>query len=107
MKVIQLVSEMQKVPIIEWLKEGSPVKFVGDNVDKKKGVRDVRSDHRSKLLNMYSILTVKGRVPLKDEPDRQVYGLKSFSASSFLPNKDDVLAIRRTLTVLVYSSNPL
>ena len=97
MKVIQLVSEMQRVPIIEWLKEGSPVKFVDDDVDKKKGVCDMRSE----LLNMYSILAVKERVPLEDEPDRQVYGLKSFSASSFLPNKDDVLAIRRTLTVLV------
>ena len=63
LKIIQQVSKLRKVPIIEWLEEGAPVKFIGDKVDKKKGVRDVRSDHQSKMHNMYSILAAKGRVP--------------------------------------------
>ena len=101
LKIVQQISELRKVPISEWLKEGAPVKFVGDNVDKKKGVRDVRSDHQSKMHNMYSLLAVKGRVAVPDEGDTEKGNLKSFSPSSFLPNKDDVLAIRHNLKVLV------
>ena len=71
LKIIQQVSELRKVPISEWLEEGALVKFVGDNVDKKKGVRDVRSDHQSKMHNMYSLLAVKGRVAVPDEGDTE------------------------------------
>ena len=46
LKIIQQVSYALKVPVIEWLREGSPVKYVGDDVDKK-GVHNVRSDQRS------------------------------------------------------------
>ena len=61
------------------------MKFVGDNVDKKKGVYDVWSDHQSKMHNMYSLLAVKGRVAVPDEGDTERGDLKSFSPSSFLP----------------------
>ena len=37
-------------------------KFVGDNVQKHKGVRDVRSDYPRPMIHMYSILTIKDRV---------------------------------------------
>ena len=77
------------------------MKFVRDNVDKKKGVRDVRSDHQGKMHNMYSLMAVKGRVSVPDEVDTEGGDLKSFSPSSFLPNKDDILAITRNLKVLV------
>lgn len=101
LKIIQQISQHRKVPVSEWLKEGALVKFVGDNVDKKKGVRDARSDHQGKMHNMYSLLAVKGRVVVADQADANRGNLKSFSPSSFLPNKDDILAIRRTLKVLV------
>ena len=86
----------------QWIREGSPVKIVRDNVDKKKGVRDVRSDHRSKLLYMYSMFTVKERVSFVDEPNtRPVHHIASVSPSSFLPDKDDLISIRHTLSTLV------
>ena len=59
------------------------MKFVGDNVDKKKGVRDVQSDHRSKMHNMYSLLAVKGRVAVPDEGDAERGDLKSSSPASY------------------------
>ena len=77
------------------------MKFVGDNVDKNKGVRDVRSDHQGKMHNMFSLLAVKGRVSVPDEVDTEAGDLKSFSPSSFLPSKDDTVAITRNLKVLV------
>ena len=49
LKIIQQISQLRKVPISEWLEEGALVKFVGDNVDKKKGVRDMQSDHQGKM----------------------------------------------------------
>ena len=64
-------------------------------------MRDVRSDHQGKIHNMYSLLAVKGRVPVPDEVDTEGGDLKSFSPSSFLPNKDDILAITHNLKVLV------
>ena len=38
------------------------MKFVGDNVDKKREVRNIRSDHHGELKHMYSLLAVKARV---------------------------------------------
>ena len=34
---IQQISQLRKVPIRDWIREGALVKFVGDNVDKKEG----------------------------------------------------------------------
>ena len=44
------------------MEEGASLKFVGDNVDNKRGVRDIRSDHHGELKHMYSLLAVKARV---------------------------------------------
>ena len=55
-------SERHRAPIERWIREGASLKFVGDNVDKKKGVRDIRSDHHSEVKYMYSLLAVKGCV---------------------------------------------
>ena len=68
---------------------------------KKKGVHDVRSHHQGKMHTMYSLMAVKGRVSVPDEVDTEGAGLKSFSPSSFLLNKDDIPAIIRNLKVLV------
>ncbi len=48
--------------IERWIKSEEDFKFVGNNVAKTKVVRDIRSDHRSHLVQMYSILAVKSRV---------------------------------------------
>ena len=79
------------------------VKFIGDNVSKKVGVRDIRSDHQSHLKQMYSILVVKGRVP-NPPTSKQPFKpppLTSLSCSTFLPSKDDITAIKDHLTILV------
>ena len=36
------VSKLHKVPLQQWIAEGVTFKFVGDNVDKSKEVRDIR-----------------------------------------------------------------
>ena len=65
LKLVSDVSKNNEVPLKKWIGESSPpnVKFIGDNVSKRVGVRDIRSDHQSHLKHMYSILVVKGRVP--------------------------------------------
>ena len=58
---IHVVQQIYKVSSVSGSKEGALVKFVGDNVDKKKGVHDVLSDHQNKMHNIYSLLTIKAR----------------------------------------------
>ena len=41
------VSRLHKVPLQQWIAEGVTFKFVGDNVDKRKEVQDIRVDHQS------------------------------------------------------------
>ena len=48
------VSKLHKMPIQTWISEGVTFKFAGDNVDKMKGVTDIRIDHQSELQHMYS-----------------------------------------------------
>ena len=110
MKVVQQLSEVQKLPLIDWLKEGAPVIYISDNVNKQKKVRDIRSDHQSKMHNMYSILVTKGRVYLpnsdlhvqvSDDMPCQLDKLNSIPPSTFLPSKDDVVSLRGSLKILV------
>lgn len=102
LNLISKISESHKGPIAKWVKEGIPFQFVGDNVDKRKGVRDVRSDHRGEMVHMYSLLAVKARVPppmtLADftPPD-----LTLLQPCYFLPSPAEVAAIRMNLVVLV------
>lgn len=66
-KLINSISERHKAPLERWLREGASLKFVRD---KKKGVRDIRSDHPGELKDMYSLLAIKARVkPPSPTPD--------------------------------------
>ena len=44
LKIVQNISDNMKPPIEKWLKNCISIKFVGDNVDKRRGVRDIRID---------------------------------------------------------------
>ena len=59
LKLVNDISERHRAPIERWIREGASLKFVGDNVDEKRGVRDIRSDHHGELKHMYSLLAVK------------------------------------------------
>ena len=95
------VSRLHKVPLQQWIAEGVSFKFVGDNVDKMKGVRDIRVDHQPELQHMYSIMAVRSRV--QSPPDARLstgsFGL--LQPSAFLPTVHDVRAIQDNLVVLV------
>ena len=56
------ISTSYKVPIQQWINDGTRFSFVGDNLDKTIGVRDERGDHHSHLQHMYSILAIEHRV---------------------------------------------
>ena len=90
------------IPVKDIIKSSTKTfKFVSDNVDKHRGVRDIRSDHRGMMIHMYSLLAVHTRVPV---PSLSMIGttgdLESSKAKSFLPTKDDVCQIKRNLSVL-------
>ena len=62
LRIAMNISKHHTVPFDNWLKEGSFIKFVIDNVDKTVGVRDIHSNHHGELKHMYSLLVVKARV---------------------------------------------
>ena len=77
-------------------------KFVGNNVDRKMVVRDIRSDHHGELHHMYSILAVKGRIePPSSSQDFNCSRLSTIPTSSILPTSSDVSAVQSNLVVLV------
>ena len=67
--------------------------FVGDNVDKRKGVRSMRADHQSELQNTYSMLVVCSWV-LSPPLDATSFegGFGSLQLSAFLPTVKDIKA---------------
>ena len=104
LKAVNEISCLHKVPLQQWIADGVQFKFVGDNVNKKKGVRDIRSDHQSQLHHMFSMLVVRGRT--QDPPhllplSQSQPSLSSLEVSSFLPTPEDVEAIKKNLVVLV------
>ena len=60
-RIVDEISKNHLSPLVKWLQEGAYVKFIGDNVDGRKTVRDIRSDHHDILHHMYSMLAVKAR----------------------------------------------
>lgn len=62
------VSKLHTVPIEKWIKDGIVFKFWGDNVDKQRKVRDLRSDHQGKMLHMFSLLVGRSRTPAPELP---------------------------------------
>ena len=59
LKLASAISELNEVPLCQWIESKAAIKFIGDNVDVLKGVRDIRSDHLKHLCHMYSILVAK------------------------------------------------
>ena len=98
--VIEL-SKHRKVPIDSWIKEGAQFKFVGDNVDKKKGVRDMRADHHGEMKHMFSIIAVKSRVTFQSVDTAVHSDLESLRTSMILPSADDVSHIKNNHVVIV------
>ena len=95
------ISCLHEVPLKEWLSSGKPVKFLGDNVDFGKVVRDIRSDHRKSLVHMYSLLVLRHRV---HDPSLATTGsttdLINIEATAFLPDQEIIDDITMNLTVL-------
>ena len=104
LKAFNEISCLHKVPLQQWIADGVQFKFVGDNVNKKKGVRDIRSDHQSQLHHMFSMLVVRGRTQDPPHPlplSQSQPSLSSLEVSSLLPTPEDVEAIKKNLLVLV------
>ena len=100
--VVDGVSSLHTAPLKQWISSKVPVKFVGDNVNRKRGVRDIRSDHQSSMQNMYSMLLVKDHVVGPTDSSSHIpRSLSSMDAYSFLPSKQDMHDIKMNLTILV------
>ena len=101
--VLRLVTDISKqnvLPLQRWLAEGAMVKFIGDNVDKYQGVRDIRSDHHGQIVHMFSILVSKLRVTVPAVDIFSPPTLTSEPLSSFLPSSIDVDAVESNLLVI-------
>ena len=101
LKLISDISERHRALIERLMQQGASFKFVGDNVDKKKGVRDIRSDHHSELKHMYSLLAVKARVQPPPVSHFVHPDIRSHPVSFFLPTEADLSTINSNLVVLV------
>ena len=87
---------------MQWIADNVIFKFWGDNVDKKRGVRDVRSDHQKSLVHMYSILAGRSRTPASHLSHQgTVADLAGLSYTEFLPTQDDVECVTSNLVVIV------
>lgn len=95
------MSKLHVDPVKKLVASSSSFKFVGDNVDKHFDVRDIRSDHRGKMVNMYSLLIVCARTLGPLSMTGTTGNLKSMSAKCFLPTKDDIQKIKLNLILLI------
>ena len=96
---MEAISKYHTVPVKAWIREEIEFKFVGDNVDKKKGVRDLRTDCHGKMKHMYSMLAIRSRVVSSSLCHSHHY--ESLQPSMVLPTADDIRQIKSNLVVLV------
>ena len=100
--MVKKISSKHTIPFDNWREERSFVKFIGDNVDKSIGVRDIRSDHHKEMKHMYSLIAVKARVQ-PPSPDEHFVPLpiEALEHSTFLPTSSELEEIKRNMEVLV------
>ena len=100
--MVDNVSKLHDVPLQKWIADGVTFKFIGDNVDKKRGVRDARSDHSGHMIHMYSTLVVRSRLPAMGLCQTgQVADLHTIPWKSFLPSSNDIGHVKSNLVILV------
>ena len=103
LKLMDDLSETHTVPLKKWIEEKVVFKFWGDNVDKQRRVRDLRSDNSGEMVHMFSILVGRSRTPAPELP----HGLGNPSlldglcSDYFLPSSDDVRAIKENLVKII------
>ena len=96
------VSSMHTIPLAKWIADGEVVKFWGDNVDKKKKARDVRSDHHGEMVHMYSVLAGKSRTPAPQLSHvGHISSVSDVTPEMILPTTEDTAAVTSNLVVLV------
>ena len=92
---------MHEAPLKEWTASGLPIKFVGDNVDKHKDVRDIRSNHHHSLVHMYSLLVVRPHASDSSlSTTDATSNLFKLEPSAFLPTAEEIDTMKMNLTVL-------
>lgn len=102
LSLLDEISRLHTRPLAKWISDNILIKFWGDNVDKKRGARDVRSDHHGSLLHMYSILAGRSRIPPSDLSHTGcVVNLSSLPADTFLPTSEDIVEVKKNLIVIV------
>ena len=102
LRLMESVSELHTIPIQKWINEGAPFKFWGDNVDKKRCVRDLRTDHQGEMLHMFSLLVGRSRTPCPELPfTGQVSKLTEVPADYFLPLQSDIVAVKNNMVTLI------
>ena len=101
-KLVGEVNQIHEVPLQQWIENDVMFKFCGDNVDKKRGVRDVRSDNQATILHMYSLLVGRSHIPgISLSRTGQVAKVSPLPSECFLPTQSDVNAAKENLVVLV------
>lgn len=97
------LSETHIVPLKKWINEGVVFKFWGDNVDKKKNVRDLRSDNKGEMVHMFSLLAGRSRTPAPEliHTCDDLSVLDTLSNETFLPSSSDVSCVKKNLVDLI------
>ena len=102
LRLIKEVSTFHSAPLEKWIKDGIIFKFWGDNVDKLQKVRDLRSDHKGSMIHMYSKLVARSRTQvLHLQQVGELSKLSEVPSEFFLPTCEDVIKVKKNLTVLV------
>ena len=100
LSLLDKISKLHTTPLSMWTLNNTPFMFWGDNLDKQRRVRDVRSTRHGALLHMYHILAGCSRTtdPTLCQTGR-VASLSSISANSLHPTHSDFSCIKVNLVV--------
>ena len=102
LRLMDHLSKTHSVPLKMWIERDIVFKFWGDNVDKKKKVRDLRSDHQGNMVHMFSLLVGRSRTPAPELSHiNPVNNLTRMTAKSFLPSSEDITRVKENLVVIV------
>ena len=101
LRAVEDISQRHTRTLQQWIREGYTFKFVGDNVDRRVTVREVRSDHHDTLHHMYILMALRSRVTTSSDSAVVLPDLARLPTSVYLPSSSDVLQLKKNLVIMV------
>ncbi|KAK3102170.1 hypothetical protein FSP39_009302 [Pinctada imbricata] len=97
-RLVEEIGKHHQDRVVDKIKDGFPIRIIGDNLNVKLGVRHERGDYHGTMYNWFSSAVIVQSNPFTGLPQNPQGLAKDLPLDSFLPNSSDFSLIHKDYT---------